>query len=359
MPKPVVTLRSLAKEAGVSPMTVSLALKNSHEISAKTGDKIRVLAQKRGYRPDPTIRKLMQHLKSRSETRFKATVCAIIAEDVNLPFTLDNYPNRIRLGMKQRAEELGYATDILNLNDFSSKEQIDRILISRGIEGLVLLPLRYISDLTNRVSWELFSSVLVTSAVQAPKFHSALPNHFANITRSFSELTSLGYTRIGFITLKDWGRRTLHRWESGVAWQNCFTDNPEIKIYSDPISNPSDYGSVVSWLEKNNFEVIIAEPLSQAPYQEIINRLPESKRPKIIAMSWPTPLATAGIDQRPELIGKAAIEILDGLIIRGEKGIPIIPYSTLIDGLWVAGKLPSIRTRHKSIDLISDRARIT
>ena len=137
MPKPVVTLRSLAKEAGVSPMTVSLALKNSHEISAQTGDKIRVLAQKRGYRPDPTMRKLMQHLKSRSETRFKATVCAIIAEDVNLPFTLDNYPNRIRLGMKQRAEELGYATDILNLNDFSSKEQIDRILISRGIEGLV------------------------------------------------------------------------------------------------------------------------------------------------------------------------------------------------------------------------------
>jgi len=358
MPKTTVTLRSLAKEAGVSPMTVSLALKRSNEISAKTGERIRALAEKRGYKPDPTMRKLMYHLKTRTEARFKATICALIAEDPKGPITLDTYPNRIKVGMKERAEQLGYATDLLNLNDFPTKEQINRVLINRGIEGLVVLPLRYISDLTDRISWDQFSTVVVTSALQAPKFHSALPNHFDNVTKSINQILELGYSKIGFITLKDWGRRTLHRWEGGIAWHNCFRELPQIKIFSESLANPTDYATLIDWLAKNQFEVVIAEPLTQVPFQEIFNQLPIQKRPQIITMSWPTPLAIAGVDQLPELIGKAAVEILDGLIVRGEKGIPQIPYTTMIEGKWVKADLKDIPIK-KSIGKSTGSRRVT
>jgi len=358
MPKPTVTLRSLAKEAGVSPMTVSLALKKSNEISAKTGDRIRALAEKRGYKPDPTMRKLMYHLKTRTETRFKATICALIAEDTTHPVVLDTYPNRIRIGMKERAEQLGYATDLLNLNDFPTKDQINRVLINRGIEGLVILPLRYISDLSDRISWDQFSTVVVTSALQAPKFHSALPNHFDNVTKSINQIIELGYTKIGFVTLKDWGRRTLHRWEGGIAWHNCFRELPQIKIFSETLTNPTDYGNLIDWLSKNQFEVIIAEPLTQVPFQEILNHIPAQKRPQIITMSWPTPLAVAGVDQLPELVGKAAIEILDGLIVRGEKGIPQVAYATMIEGQWVKADLKEISSK-KNTTKTSNNRRVT
>src|SRR4051812_821528 len=53
------TIRSLASEAGVSPMTVSLALRQSSEVSAATRQRILKLARTRGYRPDPQITKLM------------------------------------------------------------------------------------------------------------------------------------------------------------------------------------------------------------------------------------------------------------------------------------------------------------
>ena len=39
------TLRSLAREAGVSPMTFSLALRNSREVSAKTRARLQDLAR--------------------------------------------------------------------------------------------------------------------------------------------------------------------------------------------------------------------------------------------------------------------------------------------------------------------------
>ena len=53
---PAVTLRTIAKALGVSPMTVSLALRNSRELPAATRIRIRRTAETMGYRPDPRVR---------------------------------------------------------------------------------------------------------------------------------------------------------------------------------------------------------------------------------------------------------------------------------------------------------------
>src|SRR5260221_6236539 len=75
MPAPAsVTLRSLAAEAGVSPMTVSLALRNSREVSAATRKKIERLATARGYRPDPHVTKLMHHLRTRASAKIGGNI---------------------------------------------------------------------------------------------------------------------------------------------------------------------------------------------------------------------------------------------------------------------------------------------
>ncbi len=73
--------------------------------------------------------------------------------------------------------------------------------------------------------------------------------------------------------------------------------------------------------------------------------LPAQRRPKIVTVNWPTLLADRGIDQRPERIDIAAIEVLAGMINRGEKGIPDLPNSTLIDGQWVRGRFPRASKR--------------
>jgi hypothetical protein len=52
----------------------------------------------------------------------------------------------------------------------------------------------------------------------------------------------------------------------------------------------------------------------------------------------------AGIDQRPESIGSAAIDLLIAQVRRGERGIPGIPVTSMVEGLWVNG--PSVR-RHQ------------
>jgi hypothetical protein len=52
----------------------------------------------------------------------------------------------------------------------------------------------------------------------------------------------------------------------------------------------------------------------------------------------------AGIDERPEEIGSAAIEQLAAMIQRGEKGTPSVPKITMVDGQWIEGRSARKRT---------------
>jgi hypothetical protein len=62
-------LRDVAQAAGVSAMTVSRALRRPDRVAPATGRKIRKLAQKMGYQPDPHLVALAmyrQRLRRRS-----------------------------------------------------------------------------------------------------------------------------------------------------------------------------------------------------------------------------------------------------------------------------------------------------
>ena len=50
--KPKITIKIIAKELGVSTSTVSKALRDSHEISQETKDRIKAYADHYNYRPN-------------------------------------------------------------------------------------------------------------------------------------------------------------------------------------------------------------------------------------------------------------------------------------------------------------------
>jgi LacI family transcriptional regulator len=49
----------------------------------------------------------------------------------------------------------------------------------------------------------------------------------------------------------------------------------------------------------------------------------------------------AGLDQKPEKVGAAAIDLIVGLIQRNETGLPADPKVVMVEGSWVEG--PSVR----------------
>lgn len=330
-PRP--TLRSLAAEAGVSPMAVSLALRNSPEISAATRARLQRLAAARGYRPDPEMARLMRHLRTAAPARAPTNLCGL-ASRWTLPTPQAGFFLERMLGsLRRRAEELGYAFDLVYAEDYPGPQALQRVLLSRGCAGLFLLPLRQPRDLSGLLDWSRFSIVSVTATVTAPAVHQVTPNHFDNMMLACARLRAAGYRRIGLALTGEWERRVRHRWSGGIAWHNAHGGGQPVPPL---ISRGSGLGAgeLLDWLRARRPDALISEAQDGAAVDEALRQLRPSVRPERVTLNWPDPAAALGVDQRVERIGTAAAEILAGLIARGERGLPEEPHSTQVSGVW-------------------------
>ena len=335
------TLRSLAAEAKVSAMTVSLALRNSPKITATTRQRIQRLAAARGYRPDPAITRLMQHLRQRAPARVRTNIVGLMQ---SWPPYQRSYLSRLCDGLETRATALGFAFSTLNLADFRSGAQLQRLLRNRGVEGLAILPLRQITDLSRLLNWSAFSTVSLTPALILPQFHSVMPNHYDNMLTVCHELTQAGFRRIGLAITNDWNVRLRYRWTGAIMWQNCFGGTqPVPPLITHETGQELDAGALARWLKREKPDAVITDAVNHTTIAAGLAHLERRQRPKIITMNWPDSASDAGLDQRPDQLGSAAIDVLAGLMARSEKGIPAIPGSIMIDGRWVTGKLKSKR----------------
>ena len=123
----MVRLKDIASEAGVSVMTVSKALRDAPDISARTKLRIGDLAKRMGYTPNLGARSLRNR-----ETRLLGLV---------IPATTDPIFARIVMAIEQRSFEHGYELILHHSwNQADREEKILRNLIARRVDGIFLSP---------------------------------------------------------------------------------------------------------------------------------------------------------------------------------------------------------------------------
>jgi DNA-binding LacI/PurR family transcriptional regulator len=332
------TLRSLAAEAGVSAQAFSLALRNRSEIPLPTRRRLIRLAKLRGYQPDPTISKLMQHLRMRAPTRTKANICGLHLPNKSGPTQRHEFGERVHSGLRQRAESLGFAYNRIEIPSDASQSRLQDMVNSRGVEGIVLLPMPGQSDLARLLDWKSFSVVSVTCSVVAPRVTTVIPNHYDNMIRACQCLAGEGFRRIGLAISRDWDERVRHRWAGAIAWQNDSGETQRVPPFLSTAVGPKLADpKFLDWLKAHNPDVVVVEEIDGDMLNLALRALPARKRPIVATLDWPNQQASLGMDQRPEEIGAVAIETLAGMISRGERGVPVRPLSIMVDGDWIAG----------------------
>jgi DNA-binding LacI/PurR family transcriptional regulator len=331
------TLRTLAAEAGVSAMTFSLALRNRPEISAATRRRLQRLAKLRGYQPDPTIAKLMQHLRMSSPARGQANICGLVEAVTTPGEARHEFAVRVQAGLQKRAESLGFAFSTMEIPRDANRARLQRVLRSRGVEGVVLMPMPRQRDLSGLLEWEHYSVVSVTSSVTSPRVHSVTPNHYDNMIRACRRLSDEGYRRIGLAISRDWDERSHHRWVGAMTWQNEFGGTEPVAPFIGAAVGPKLADpKFAAWVAAKKPDVILVEEIDGALLEQTLASIARGKRPAVATLDWPSPRAGSGMDQRPEEIGSVAIEILAGMISRGERGIPDRPLNIMVDGDWMS-----------------------
>jgi LacI family transcriptional regulator len=123
--KQKITIKTIAKELGVSTSTVSKALKDSHEIGKETKDKIQAFANQYNYKPNSLALQLRNQ---------KTKVIGVI-----LPKIVHHFFSTVIMGIEAYANEKGYHIMVCFSNENYQKEvETLRVLSNGSVDGLIV-----------------------------------------------------------------------------------------------------------------------------------------------------------------------------------------------------------------------------
>jgi len=343
--KSAVTIRQLAVLAGVSRTTVSLALRNHPSIPSRTRQKILKVAEKAGYRPDPVVSSLMNHLRVQRSKRLTEKIAYLTfwreADKWKKNVNEFGYFN----GCCNRAQELGY-----EIEHFWAKEpginasRLSSILYSRGVRGVILAPLPiHLGHVS--LEWDKFASVALGLTVLKPSMHRVSHAYHEGMMLALRMLKHHGYQRFGFVNLAVYNRRAKYGWLSGfLTYLYQFQPAPSSHVpplLMEEWSQPA----FARWLRRYKPDVLISNT------QEALDtsRAMGLNVPRDIGYICLHRLLStdpwAGVHRFPERIGAAAVDVLVGQLQNNELGLPAFPKTVLIEGEWQDG--PSIRAQGK------------
>jgi DNA-binding LacI/PurR family transcriptional regulator len=331
MKRKPVSLADLAERLGTTPATVSRALRNEPRISVAMRGKVARLAAELGYRPDPETTRLMARIRARREAKPLSALALLVDTESTHDEVADPYTRRLIAGARQRGVELGYSLDPICLREPGlSQERLDRILYARAITGVLIPPQ---SDLPHNIVLpaENVALVAATAARSHLHLHRVFPDHFQNFRLIFDRVAAAGHSRIGLITTPDMEERQRNAPLAAYEWfVRTRTGFPRILPFVAGISRQS----LRCWFEKHRPSVMVGP--DDWVLEEIRDIWGGPSETAVVLYGNRRP-GFAGIDELPEVVGAAALDLLSAHVIRGEYGYPTHTKNVTITGEFRSG----------------------
>lgn len=340
MPSP--TMTEVARATGVSKNTVSLALRGSARISAATRARITAVAQAMGYRQNPTVARLMVELRQNRSPRFEATLALINGNEHRDAFTRHpTIPNYVD-GCRRRAAQLGYSLDEFWLHDpaMPVKRWLS-ILRARNIRGAVIVGLMQDNRLPAHLAplWEEFPAVVTGVRTREPTLSFACSDHYALALAAFEKAVEFGYKRPALVLDGSIDALIEGRFTAGylTGQSHLLSRRQRTPPFHEVAAARKDRRIFAKWLAQAKPDVIFTLYHEVKRWlQDAGLRVPEDLG--LIQYEWrPDHASWAGMDQRNDLVGEAALDMLISMVHHNETGVPEYPRATLIGSHWVDG----------------------
>ena len=326
-----VTLSDIASALGVSKTTVSLALKNHPRISRAMREKIQKTAADLGYQPHPILSQIAA-MRWKNMPHGPRTNVAFVTQRHPSP----GFKNAFFEGAKEAAESMGYHMEEFKIGDYSGKVEATRVLTARGVEGVIISPIPSVDEVIE-LGWDAFSCIHIDTGLNDPPMHHVRPNYLRAAHQGWRMAIERDAPSIGFALIIEASGIMSSR--DLAACEHISKYDPERgRIKSLLILEPWKYEPVVPWFRKHHPKMIITNNVGV--YWELRGRgvkIPEDV--EIICLNtWHEGnRMVSGFHLTHNTLGRAAMELLDGMIRRGERGVPRQPSSTVIDLEWHDG----------------------
>jgi LacI family transcriptional regulator len=263
-----VRLIDIAKKLGVSITAVSMALHDSHRISLKRRREIQRVAKEMGYVPDPFLSGLAAHSRGRAPAKNHGVLAWV--NHWEHPGHLGKFRefNAYFHGASEAATRFGYRLDDIRWERDCSPKRFERILLARGIEG-VLIPLHHELLDWKDFDWSKFSVIRFGMSAQNPDSHQVTSDVFRAIVMAIKKMHEYGYRRIGFAVNEE-----FNEWVGGVFLSGYYYAQTLLKLKPavPPLLTVLTFGNAVSlakqkvplirWLTRHKPDAILSADIA-------------------------------------------------------------------------------------------------
>ena len=345
-----VTQTDIARVAGVHNTTVSLALRNSQLIPDATRERIRAVATRMGYCPDPALRALVAYRNSRRQNRQPVTIAYATNWSTRWGWKEMIHQEKYYEGAKRKAAEYGYHLEHFWLGEEGmSLGRFNQMLVHRGIRGLLLAAHDGCSDELPGIDWSRLSAVKIGSFPRSPALHQVTVDQAGITNLAVRRIRETGRHRIGFVVPHDLDRLSDQAWSRAILAEQAQLPNrerlpvlrlaplsPDNPVSTKRVLQSDDTQKLATWYDQHQPEAIVSFTPAML---EHLGRL-GLETPRDVAyvdLCLADAPASAGVNQNSERIGEIAVEMLAAQLEQNIFGAPAVPTITSVTGTWIEG----------------------
>lgn len=327
MPRP--TLRELARVLGLSPATVSLALRGDPRIRPETTARVRGLAAERGYHADPVVAEGMS--RARRRDFYRETVAWLL----DRPAEEQPWVAKLFEAAVERGRMLGYQIEFFPVADLTNATDLRRaakVWTARGIRGALVGPLK--SEVADpALPWGDFSWVTIGQSLSSPALHRVGRDYDKDIDRALALLHAQGCRRPGFVDVPAVHHlMKLPLLRAALVYYHERVHKFAGAYYTADLGRPAEFAR---WLERNRPDALVMglnfDGWAEA-HARLCAHLPQ------VELSPPLHPA-AGLEHfKPDYasMGHSAVGLLHRLLADGEKGVPAHEQTVVVSSGWGA-----------------------
>lgn len=330
-----VSIRDLAAIACVSRTTVSLALRDSHRVSAPVREKIQKLAAEHNYRSNPMVTALMHQVRSKRAIKDSATIAFVTSSHAREEWKNYSFNRRIWEGALAEATRLGFRLEEFWAGPGARDIQaLAGMLYHRGIRALCFAPMAWPHP-HFKLPWERFVAIACTASTGIAELPVVRSDQAHGMQTLLSRLRDLGARSIGVtISLED-DERIAHAWSAGA--HTFSLTSPETPVHLLRLKDYGDFESFAGWFRKTRPQVMVGV---QSAIPAFLDRLGMGGRIAYASLDVLTEELDeiAGIFQDPFYLGRRGVEYVSKAIYDQVFGLPSHPESIVVRGRFVEGR---------------------
>lgn len=222
-----ITIKTVAKDAGVSVSAVSKVLRNAYGVSDSLREKVEASIKKLGYRPNAAARGL----------RGRTYTIGLLVSDLRNPFVPDLID-----GVRKAADEAKYRIFIgVGRADQLNERDLVNSMIDHQMDGVILIGPRLSPEVIESYGKQIPVVCLAYHHATATNFDTINSDDFDGAHQALTHLISAGHEQITMLSLN-----TYENYETNVFYQreqgykaamveNGLGDFINIHRLSDPI----------------------------------------------------------------------------------------------------------------------------